>query len=594
MRLRTCTLLFCLFWAGNVAAQKKLFGLTRGENGRLIEYIAGSTTVTTKHEFTEGTLPWYNNLIQASDGKLYGMTESGGSFGKGILFSYDPAQAAPINELYSFGATPSSPVSPFGSLIQAADGKLYGMTESGGTNEMGTIFSYDFSVSDNNLAVLHNFDGVNGRPPYGSLLEASNGKLYGVTESGGANDFGTIFSFDPVSSVYDLLHDFEYLPNPSNPPRADDIFKYRALNGRSPYGSLIQVGTELFGTAQFGGVSSYGVIFSVSLTGSFTKRADFNWTNGAWPNSSLVKVGNKLYGTAETGGPNTTTEHIGLSSYGVIYSFDPSNNSITKHFDFSANEAEENGRTPYGKLTLASDGLLYGMTFRGGNEDKGVLYSFDPADNTFNKKLEFTGANGMNPAASLVEYTPPTPLPLTLVSFTARENNNKVQLYWDVESEFDMARYEIERSTDGVNFSQIGAVTAINSQTRHQYNYTDLQPAGGKNYYRLKIIERYKAPHYSDIKVVSRGREAFSVSVQPNPVTANSTIYMSLQGRSRVQMTLYNAQGARIKQWPASTLDKGVHHLPLNLADVPGGSYILVVEAGKSKQSMQLIKGTKN
>ena len=582
MKRRLCYLLLFLFSASCVLGQAKLVGLTRGNVGRIIEYTTGASAVTTPKIFSdEKALPWYNDLIQAKNGKLYGMTESGGAWDKGILFSYIPEVESSYEKLYDFGnpgAAVKQPASPFGSLVQHSNGLLYGLTESGGDFNKGTLFS--FNIETKALQVLHHFNGANGRSPYGSLVEATNGKLYGVTESGGSSDYGTIFSYAPGSEGFKLLHEFKTISGTN--PSLDQPY------GRSPYGSLVQVGTELYGVAQFGGtynvtrstnIQSYGVLFSISLTGNFQRRADFRWANGAWPNSTLVNVDGLLYGTAESGGTH---------NYGVIYSFNPSNNQIAKAADFN----ETNGRSPYGKLAKVSDGTLYGMTFRGGTADKGVLYQFNPGSSSILKKVDFTGANGMNPAASLIEIKiiDPIALPLTLLSFTANENGNGVQLVWDVESEFDIQTYEVERSTDGTRYNPIGSVAAINSQSKHQYQFTDLQPAGGNNFYRLKIIEKNRAPHYSPIRVINKGKQLFKVSVQPNPVTSNANLYLSLLTKSKVHVQLYNAQGMVVMQWPATLLDKGEHHIPLQINALPNGTYLLRVEAGKAKQTLQLIK----
>ena len=63
--------------------------------------------------------------------------------------------------------------------MQASDGKLYGMTTDGGSNGHGVIFSFDPSTSI--YTKLKDFDGLNGCGPYGSLMQASDGKLYGMT-----------------------------------------------------------------------------------------------------------------------------------------------------------------------------------------------------------------------------------------------------------------------------------------------------------------------------------------------------------------------------------------------------------------------------
>ena len=144
------------------------------------------------------------NFIQASDGKLYGMTYSGGSSGAGVIFSFDPSSST-YTKLKDFDGTNGG--NPYGSLMQASDGKLYGMTAQGGSSGAGVIFSFDPSSST--YTKLKDFDGTNGANPFGSLMQASDGKLYGMTDDGGSSGDGVIFSFDPSSSTYTKLKDFD-------------------------------------------------------------------------------------------------------------------------------------------------------------------------------------------------------------------------------------------------------------------------------------------------------------------------------------------------------------------------------------------------
>jgi uncharacterized repeat protein (TIGR03803 family) len=96
--------------------------------------------------------------------------------------------------------------------LPASDGKLYGMTDWGGSNGVGVIFSFDPSSST--YTKLKDFDSTNGANPKGSLMQASDGKLYGMTYSGGSNGyedgygFGVIFSYDPSSSTFTKLQDY--------------------------------------------------------------------------------------------------------------------------------------------------------------------------------------------------------------------------------------------------------------------------------------------------------------------------------------------------------------------------------------------------
>ena len=95
---------------------------------------------------------------------------------------------------------------PYGSLVQASDGKLYGVTQVGGSHNYGVIFSFDPSASA--YTKLKNFDYTNGAYSYGSLMQATDGKLYGMTDDGGSSNDGVIFSYDPAASTYTKLIGF--------------------------------------------------------------------------------------------------------------------------------------------------------------------------------------------------------------------------------------------------------------------------------------------------------------------------------------------------------------------------------------------------
>ncbi|MEP7110880.1 MAG: choice-of-anchor tandem repeat GloVer-containing protein, partial [Ferruginibacter sp.] len=148
--------------------------------------------------------PYYTNLIQASDGKLYGMTSDGGINDGGVFFSLDASTFA-YTTLKNFDNISGS--NPLGSLMLAKDGKLYGMTSEGGSNGGGVIFSFDPSSAT--YTKLKDFDYTDGFSPSGKLMQANDGKLYGMTPAGGINNVGVIFSFDLLSSTYTKLKDFD-------------------------------------------------------------------------------------------------------------------------------------------------------------------------------------------------------------------------------------------------------------------------------------------------------------------------------------------------------------------------------------------------
>ncbi len=358
------------------AGNGKLYGLTSigGANnvGVLFEYDPSTNIYTKKIDFdgtNYGSNP-YGTLLLADNGKLYGMTNAGGTNGDGVLFEYDPVTDTYTKKI-DFDAT-STGSGPYASLVQLSDGKLYGMTPNGGTNGYGVIFEYD--ISSNTLTKKFDFDNSNsGASPYGDLQPTPDGKLYGMTSSGGANGSGVLFEYDPSTDTYTKKLDFD---------------NSVALGG-FPYGSPILASNgKLYGLTTMGGKTQYGVLFEYDMeTDTYTKKLDFNYSeNGYLPSSSVALAdNNKLYGTTEKGGEY---------GYGVLFEYDPASGTYTKKMDF---DGTNTGAFPRSTLIKASNGKLYGMTFQGGSNNKGVLFEYNPAGNTYNKILDFSSTTGYWP-----------------------------------------------------------------------------------------------------------------------------------------------------------------------------------------------------
>ena len=370
-KMKNILLSLACFFACKFSIQAQtLYGLTRyggsNDEGAIIKFIPGSNNLTVARPFEDNArYPGYSNFIQASDGKLYYTAVDGGSSDYGAIFSYDPSSST-YTRLKNFdhtnGAYP-------GGLMQANNGKFYGMTWQGGSSDNGVIFSYDPSSSI--LTKLKVFDGNDGSHGSGSLIQASDGKLYGMTREGGSNGFGVIFSFDPSTFTYTKLKDFDGI-----------------VSGSFPNGNLVQASNgKLYGMTNSGGSSQVGVIFSYDLsTSTYTKLYDFDNANGANPNGNLMQAGNgKLYGMTMQGGSN---------QHGVIFSFDPSSNAYTKLKDFYGSSS---GAYPAGSLLKASDGKLYGMTVYGWSiypyPGYGFIFSFDPSSNAYTKLKDFDNPN---------------------------------------------------------------------------------------------------------------------------------------------------------------------------------------------------------
>lgn len=155
-----------------------------------------SGSVTTVYSFprgsTDGWLP-VGSPIEAADGNFYGATTAGGATDNGAVFRITPSGAEAA--LYSFAGGTIDGEEPQSGVFQAADGNLYGVTVYGGANGLGIVYQITLSGTE---TVLYSFaggttDGANGAH---TLIQGSDGTLYGVTYSGGAGGKGTVFEIN--------------------------------------------------------------------------------------------------------------------------------------------------------------------------------------------------------------------------------------------------------------------------------------------------------------------------------------------------------------------------------------------------------------
>ena len=369
-----------LLWAITANAQTpEIWGMTslggEFEHGNIYKTDENGENFTPVHNFnlSTGTRP-QGSMILASNGNLFGMTLSGGTFNKGVLFEINPDTNGYMVRV-NFDSI-NSGASPFGTLMQASDGKIYGTSTSGGINGGGVLFSYDPETTV--FEPLWYFDSsLTGTNPRGYLIQASDGKLYGMAENGGNNDLGTIFSYDIIEDTLEKLFDFD------------------TINGLRPFGSLTEASDgKLYGMAPFGGPDFNGVIFKFDPeTKTYTKLMDFNNTDGCTPFGSLLEVEDGVfYGLTYRGGNNNS---------GVLFSYDYVNGIYTKKIDFIDSLQ---GKGPCSSLMLASNGKLYGTALSGGENNEGVLFEYDYENEIFTVKFNFNGLSfGINPMDRPVE-----------------------------------------------------------------------------------------------------------------------------------------------------------------------------------------------
>jgi uncharacterized repeat protein (TIGR03803 family) len=293
-----------------ILTNNTLFGTTsRGgvsQAGTIFAINTDGTGFTKLYDLgtgTDGAQPVAALILSGST--LYGTTPTGGDAGKGTVFAINTDGTGYTN-LHSFtdlnNNTNSDGANPYAGVVLVGDA-LYGVAAWGGKFGDGTVFAVN--TNGTGFTILHDFnDHGDGAEPQGTLI-ASGDTLYGPTTSGGPGLSGTVFAINTDGTGFRTLHGFTHVQG--NEVNSD---------GYGPAGGLVLLEDTLCGTAQRGGDSGYGTVFAVNTNGtdfavlhhfpavSWSGYPDYLNTNtdGVVPYAGLTMSGNTLYGTAQEGG----------------------------------------------------------------------------------------------------------------------------------------------------------------------------------------------------------------------------------------------------------------------------------------------------
>lgn len=305
-------------------------------NGTVFRFTpAGAITTLYNFSGTDGANPT-SGLTLGSDGNFYGTTVAGGANGLGTIYKITPAKV--LTTLHSFtGADGANPFCPpvqgkngsyygvtstvghaysisssgvfkplsdpipghtFAPLLLATDGNFYGTTQDGGTTNDGTVFRMS---ATGKVKIIHSFDRIHGRQPYGPVVQGSDGFLYGTTMAGGsfAGANGIVFKLSTTGKIT-VLHEFD-----------DNA----TTDGVAPVAGLV-AGTDgnFYGATEVNAISStpFGTIFKITKTGNYSIVHAFDQTHGSRQDATAMQHTNGiLYGLPGAGGAN---------SVGVFYS----------------------------------------------------------------------------------------------------------------------------------------------------------------------------------------------------------------------------------------------------------------------------------
>lgn len=292
-----------------------------------------------------------------------------------FLFAVTVAgRAQTFSVVYNFGSAQFDPIEPeySGIIAQGIDGNLYSSAP-GGFNNLGAAYKI---TPAGTLDVLYNFGTLitDGANPDGGLTLGTDGNFYGTTNQG-ASGYGTAFKLTPTGALTTLYAFTD------------------AKDGADSYAPPIEGNDGNFYGTTFGDSQvTFGSIYKITPTGTFTSLYDFDITHGFGPYDPLVLgTDGNFYGTTLDGGANGLGEVFKITPAGVLtvlYSFDGTH-----------------GEFPRGPLVQASDGNFYGTTAGGGTPGPGVVFKVTTSGKlTVLHNMNGT-SDGFAPYSGLVQAT---------------------------------------------------------------------------------------------------------------------------------------------------------------------------------------------
>jgi len=598
-----------------VAYNGKLYGTTANGGisdwGVLYEFDP-ATNAFAKKDFQPlgGAFPAGEPVV--FNNKLYGMTYAGGIGNNGIIYSFDPATQV-LSKLYDVQNVGSN--KPNAGFV-VYNNKLYSTTSDGGANNSGAVFSFDPATNiATSLADLSSSIGVTVQ----NAMTVYNSKMYNTALSGGSGGRGTIFSFDPATNSLNNLYSF---PNSAGG------------NGYNPQGRLTINGNKMYTTTQESGGITRVVEFDPA-TNAVTAKSSNTSTNTnlivarngltvvpafiangqpnsceAYPivvingsnNNKWVPILNSAGDVvAEIKGNGNNLGNVNASVYinSAIVREDPKHQL---YLDRNITITVQNQPTSNVDIRLyikTNEYLSLKNAFNSQSQPSGIVTINDIAifKNEQGCSASITAnASKLTTTASLYEYgyvlsasvgsfssfyfakNSFTILPVNLLSFNAVKEKDKVALYWNTANEINLQQYEVEKSTDGLNYSKITAQLA-KGNTSNTYTATDRIPIKGFNYYRLKMIDKDRRFNYSNIVRVD-----FSVieKISISPVPAKDYIIVNgTDNFNHLQIT--DITGKRVR-----TINKNSTNR-YSLAGLINGIYFVRLSGGENAETIKIV-----
>ena len=167
--------------------------------------------------------------------------------------------------------------------------------------------------------------------------------------------------------------------------------------------------------------------------------------------------------------------------------------------------------------------------------------------------------------------------PVTLFSFTAEKLSKSNKLTWKTSQEINTAKFQIQVSRDGLEYTQLGELAAAgNSNTEKTYIFSHNQPAKGYNYYRIKMVDIDGRFTYSPVRRL-QNLGVNEISSYPNPVKGNMQVAINAEKNDVATIKIIDMNGRTVYA-KVYNVAEGENNFTVNVAGFTAGNYVLKVQ----------------
>jgi len=224
----------------------------------------------------------------------------------------------------------------------------------------------------------------------------------------------------------------------------------------------------------------------------------------------------------------------------------------------------------------------------GGGADKSLTVT-TVTGNPYYYQVRRYGGGGSSMSGDICVWGAPAPVPVELVGFYGENKIFGNVLNWETYSELNCDYFAIERSEDGMSFSEIGIVDgAGNSSENIQYEFVDDQFSENVTFYRLRQVDYDgQSEVFGVISVEKDLLKAKMVKFYPNPTSNNIVVNIGTPNET-MQLHVIDVFGKEI--WNRSLITDSKGEIPLNISEIKSGIYFIKVSCSKMKETIKFVK----